>query len=78
MKTVSIGEFKTNLSQLIQRILKGEEFVVTHGRKKTKIFKVLPFEEQKPQKRKLGSLEGKVKVTFHDDWEMSDEEFLNS
>jgi antitoxin (DNA-binding transcriptional repressor) of toxin-antitoxin stability system len=78
MKSVTVGEFKTNLSQLIQRILKGEEFVVTQGRKKTKVFKVLPYQEPKSKIRKLGSLEGKIKVTFNSDFEMSDDEFLKS
>jgi antitoxin (DNA-binding transcriptional repressor) of toxin-antitoxin stability system len=77
MKTVSIGDFKTNLSEIAQKVLKGEEFIVTHGRKKTKMFKVVPFTE-KSKKRKLGILEGKATVKFHDDWEMSDEELLGS
>lgn len=60
-----------------EEIQKGEELVVTHGRKRKKIFRVLPFQE-KPKKRKLGILKGKVKVIFHDDFKMTDEEFLNS
>ncbi len=78
MKTVTIGEFKANLSLYAEKIQKGEELVVTHGRKKKKIFRVLPFREEKPKKRKLGILNGKVKVIFHDDFKMTDEEFLNS
>ena len=78
MKTVTIGEFKANLSLYAEKIQKGEELVVTHGRKKKKIFRVLPFREEKPKKRKLGILNKKVKVIFHDDFKMSDEEFLNS
>jgi antitoxin (DNA-binding transcriptional repressor) of toxin-antitoxin stability system len=77
MKTVSIGDFKTNLSEIAQKVLKGEEFIVTHGRKKTKMFKVSPLDEVKQTKRKLGILKGKVKVKFHDDWEMSEEELLD-
>ena len=77
MKTITVGEFKSNLAQIIEQILKGEEFVVSYGRKKKKIFKVVPYQEEKPKKRKLGLLEGKVTIKIHDDWEMSDEEFLN-
>ena len=78
MKTITVGEFKSNLAQIIERILKGEEYVVSYGRKRKKIFKVVPYQEEKPKKRKLGLLEGKMTIKFHDDWEMSDEEFLNS
>jgi antitoxin (DNA-binding transcriptional repressor) of toxin-antitoxin stability system len=78
MKTITVGEFKSNLAQIIEKILKGEEYVVSYGRKRKKIFKVVPYQEEKPKKRKLGLLEGKITIKFHDDWEMSDEEFLNS
>jgi antitoxin (DNA-binding transcriptional repressor) of toxin-antitoxin stability system len=78
MKTISVGEFKTNLSQIIQRILKGEEYVVSFGRKKKKIFKVTPIQDEKPLKRKLGILQGKASVVFHDDWAISNDEFLKS
>jgi len=78
MKTITVGEFKSNLAQIIEKILKGEEYVVSYGRKRKKIFKVVPYQEEKPKKRKLGILDGKVTIKFHDDWEMSDEELLNS
>jgi len=32
------------------------------------------YHQEKPKKRDIGFLEGKAKVTFHDDWEMSPEE----
>lgn len=77
MKTVTIGEFKANLSTLTDKILKGEEVVVTRGRTKKKILRVLAFnEEAKPKKRKLGPLEGKGSFKIHDGFEMSAEELL--
>jgi len=78
MKTVTVGEFKSNLAQIIEKILKGEEYVVSYGRKRKKIFKVVPYREEKPKKRKLGLLEGKVTIKFNDDWKMTTEEFLGS
>jgi hypothetical protein len=58
--------------------LNGEEFVVTQGQKKKKPFKATIHVMQKPKRRKLGILEGKATVKFHDDWEMSYEELLGS
>lgn len=78
MKTISVGEFKANLAAIIEKILKGEEYVVSYGKKKKKIFKVVPYADEKPLKRKLGLLEGKIKIKIHDDFEMTDEELLNS
>ncbi len=78
MKVITVGEFKSRMSFFIERILKGEEFIVSYGRKKSKIFKVSPIKEEKSFKRKLGTLEGKATVTFRDDWKMTTEEFLGS
>jgi antitoxin (DNA-binding transcriptional repressor) of toxin-antitoxin stability system len=78
MKTVTIAEFKANFSSYAEEIEKGEEIVVTRGRKRKKIFRISPFRELKPKKRKLGILNGKVKVKFAKDFKMSTEEFLGS
>ena len=77
MKTVTIADFKANLSDYADKIQKGEEFVVTHGRKKRKIFRVLPYKEKKLIKRKLGILNGKVKIRFSKDFKITTEEFLS-
>jgi len=76
MKTVTIGEFKANFSSFAEKIQKGEEFIVTRGQKRKKIFRVVPFRDLKPKKRKLGILNGKVKVKFAKDFKISTDEFL--
>lgn len=75
MKTVTISQFKSNLSEYAAKVQQGAEFIVTHGRKRKKIFKVIPIVEEKPSKRKLGVLKGKATVVFHDDWKMTTKEF---
>ena len=77
MKVITVGEFKSNLAQIIEKILKGEEYVVSYGRKKKKIFKVVPYREGKPN-RKLGVLEGKATAEFSKDWKITTKEFLGS
>ena len=77
MKVITVGEFKSNLAQIIEKILKGEEYIVSYGRKKKKIFKVMPYNEEKP-KRKIGILAGKASARFSKDWKMTTEEFLGS
>jgi hypothetical protein len=34
------------------------------------------YQQENPQKREIGFLEGTVKVTFHDNWEMTPEELF--
>ena len=75
MKTMTVGEFKTHFSDVIDQVKAGEEIAVTYGKKKELIGYFLPERPQKP-KRKLGLLEGKVEVIFKPDFEMTTEEFL--
>jgi len=75
MKTMTVGEFKTHFSEVIEQVKDGEKIAVTFGRKKEIIGYFLPELPQQP-KRKLGILEGKAKVIFRDDFKITEEEFL--
>jgi hypothetical protein len=35
------------------------------------------YQTEMPQKRKIGILDGKVNIVFHDDWSMTTEELLD-
>ena len=72
---MSVGEFKTHFSEVLERVKAGEEIAVTYGKKKEVVGYFLPEKPQKP-KRQLGLLEGKVEVIFTPDFEMTTEEFL--
>lgn len=78
MKPVSIADFKANFADYSEKIEKRLELIVTRGRNKKKIFKVLPITNEKPFKRKLGILKSKASVVFRDDRKMTTEEFLGS
>ena len=75
MKTMSVGEFKTHFSEVLEQVKAGEKFAVTFGKKKEIVGYFLP-EIPNQSKRKLGILEGKAKFTFGADFEMTAEEFL--
>lgn len=73
---MSVGEFKTHFSEVIEQVKAGEEIAVTFGKKREIVGYFMPEASQKP-KRKLGILEGKAKVIFAPDFKMTEEEFLN-
>ena len=58
MTTVSVHEAKTHLSRLIEKVLAGEEVVISRNREP-----VVRIVREVPLKKKplLGALEGKVK-----------------
>lgn len=75
MKTMTVGEFKSHFSEVLEQVKAGEEIAVTYGKKKEVVGYFLSEKPQKP-KRKLGILEGKIEVIFKPDFEMTTEEFL--
>ena len=75
MKTMSVGEFKTHFSDVLEQVKAGEKIAVTFGKKKEIVGYFLPEMPQQP-KRKLGILEGKATFSFDSDFEITDEEFL--
>ena len=76
MKTMTVGEFKTHFSEVIEQVKAGIEIAVTYGKKKEIVGYFLPKSSQPQAKRQLGILEGKASATFADDFKMTEEEFL--
>jgi len=79
MKTSPVSEVKTHLSSLLKEVTAGAEIGITFGRKKETIAVIVPIMEYKKiKKRKLGTLQGKIKLEFKKDFQMTDEELLRS
>ena len=54
----TIHQAKTQFSKLVQHALSGQEVVITSGKERNKVVKLVPFEE-KPAIR-MGWLKGKI------------------
>lgn len=78
MKSLSVGDFKTQLSDIIVKVRQGESFEVVYGKKKTPVAHLVPINGSKPKKkRKLGIMDGKIKIVFAENFKMTDEELLD-
>lgn len=77
METMSVGEFKSNFSEILKRVVAGEEIGISYGKKKEIVARLVPKSTVKKPKRKLGILEGKGKVVFKSNFTMTEKEFLN-
>jgi prevent-host-death family protein len=77
MKSLSVSELKARFSEVLKEVRQGGSFVIVYGKKKEPVAKIVPIEEPKKKKRKLGILDGKMKVIFADDFKMTEEEFIN-
>jgi len=78
MKTMQSANAKTHFSSVLKDVEAGNEIAITYGKQKQAIAVIIPYEKwKKNQKRKLGTLEGKMSVFFSDDFAMTDEELVN-
>ena len=77
MKTLPVGELKAQFSEVLEKVKLGESFGILYGKKRKPVAMIVPFsDKEKKKERKLGILEGKVKIKFADDYKMTEEEFL--
>jgi len=76
MRTFTIGELKTNFSEILEWVLSGEEVAIAFGRKKEIVAFLVPKSSLSTQKRPLGLLEGNARVVFSEDFKMTESEFL--
>ena len=79
MDQLTVGEFKAKFSEVLEKVLQGESIGITYGKNKKKVAALVPYKKlAKEKKFKFGLLEGKASFKIHDDFKMTDEEFLNS
>lgn len=77
MQTMTVGHFKSHFSQVLDSVQRGEDIVISYGKKKEKIAVLVPYDryEGKPQ-RTLGLLADKASFSMPADFKVSDEELL--
>lgn len=80
MKSIQVGQFKAELSSILEQVQNlGETFVIEFGKKHKKVAMLVPY-EQKKKVRKFGQLEGKLNIpeNFDDELEKINEMFYGS
>ncbi len=79
MKTLAVGELKARFSEVLQEVQQGQPVAIGFGKQKTKVAVILPYAQYVARsRRRLGLLSKDVKVEFHEDFKITDEEFLQS
>ncbi len=62
MQSIQVGQFKSELSSILNQVQNlGETFVIEFGKKHKKIAMLVPYEESK-KVRKFGQLEEKITI----------------
>jgi antitoxin (DNA-binding transcriptional repressor) of toxin-antitoxin stability system len=76
MKTMAFGELKTRFSKILEELRQGEKVGISYGRSKKPVAVLVPYGERGKAERKIGILDGKTRIEFRDDFEMTAEELL--
>ena len=78
MDSVSVGELKADFSNILEKVQKnGKSYIIEYGKKHKKVAKLIPYEDDSKEPRKLGILQGKGSFEIHKDFKISDEELFN-
>ncbi|EOQ97834.1 toxin-antitoxin system, antitoxin component, PHD family [Leptospira wolbachii serovar Codice str. CDC] len=77
MKSYPVGELKTHFSEVLEYVKNGEKVGILFGKNKKTIAMIVPVNEKKDLKRKIGLMDGKVKISFDKDFSITEDEFLN-
>jgi antitoxin (DNA-binding transcriptional repressor) of toxin-antitoxin stability system len=78
MKAMAVGEVKTHFSEILEEVKQGNKVGILYGRTKKPVAMIVPYGGEKAVKRKIGILDGKIGITFRDDFEMTAEELLET
>ncbi len=77
MLIVTIGDLKSQFSDILKKVQLGEEVAIAFGRKKEVLAYIVPkqFRDAQPP-RPVGLLDGKVKMSISKDFKMSEAELI--
>jgi antitoxin (DNA-binding transcriptional repressor) of toxin-antitoxin stability system len=76
MKTITVAEFEAGFAAVITQVKNGEEIEVCSTEGQQEIVGYFLPANQRPHARKIGIMEGKASVIFHDDYTITENEFL--
>ena len=76
MKTMTVGEFKSRFSEVLEQVKAGVSFTVTYGRKKEIVGYFLPQSQIAKPDRKLGIMKGKATAEFKADYKITEEDLF--
>ena len=79
MQTMTVGEVKAHFSETLDLVQKGEDIVISFGKRKEKVAVLVPFSRYaQKQERTLGLLAGRASFIIKDGFKLDDHELLAS
>ena len=76
MITIPVAELKAQFSKVLAAVRAGERIGILYGKSNEPVAMIVPYEPPDLLEREVGLLDGKVRVEFMDDFDMTEEELL--
>ena len=76
MIAMSVAELKAQFSKVLAAVRAGERVGVLYGKSKEPVAMIVPYEHVELPERDVGFLDGKVRIEFMDDFDMTEEDLL--
>ena len=71
-----LAELKAQFSKVLAAVRAGERVGVLYGKSREPVAMIVPYEPVDLPERDVGFLDGKVRIVFMDDFDMTEEELL--
>jgi prevent-host-death family protein len=79
METMTVGHFRANFSEVLEKVKQGEDIVISYGKKKEKIAVLVPFARYEHKSLRIhGLLSGKASFSLSNEFQIDDEEIVRS
>ena len=76
MITMPVAELKAQFSKVLAAVRAGERIGVLYGKSREPVAMIVPYQPMDLPERDVGFLDGKVRIEFMDDFDMTEEELL--
>ena len=76
MITMAAAELKASFSKVLEDVQNGQTIGILYGKARKPVAMIVPYVPERTRKREIGMLDGKVKINFMDDYEMSEEDLV--
>ena len=78
MVTMPVAELKARFSRVLAAVRGGQRIGILYGKGKEPVAMIVPYEPEVLPEREVGFLDGKVRIEFMDDFEMTESELLGA
>ena len=76
MKALAVWELKAQFSEVLEEVKNGKKVGILYGKAKKPVAMIVPYNEGKTNRRKIGILDGKATIKINGDGKITEDEFL--